>query len=323
MMISIIIVNWNTRDLLLQCIESLYKDNGISKREIIVVDNASSDGSAEAVSASFPSVKLIVNERNLGFAAANNIGANAASGNVLVFLNPDTIVEPGTIDALFEFLDRNPNAGVIGCRIVNSNGHTEQTYWTSFPDLNWLFREATYLNKISNARQRSISFDEPVQVAHLLGACIAIRSELFREVGGFDERYFLYMEETDLCWRVQALGKRNYYHPAVKITHLGQQSSKQAAHWTNVQLQLSTYAFLRRNHSMGPIKRIVALLAMQIGALIRLVLWQIRWIQGRRPRCDSLLMIRGYARLLLAVFSFETIVSRALRENRPIKIESG
>jgi len=127
------------------------------------------------------------------------------------------------------------------------------------------------------------------------------------------------MEETDLCYRIQLLGKRNYYYQDAAIKHLGQQSSNQAAQWTNVQLQLSTYAFLVRNQLLNPTRKILLTVFMQIGAVIRLALWLSRWVCARRSRCVSTLMIKGYLKLFIASFAFSCIVDSALKEGHPIK----
>ncbi len=302
-MISIIIVNWNTRDLLIDCLESIRQN--APGCEVIVVDNASSDGSAGAAREQFPQVKLIASEANLGFAAGNNLGIAEATGEYVLLLNPDTVVKPDAVDAMREYLAANPDAGAVGCRIENPDGSQQESYWMTFPSLGWLFLKALYLDKIVRRfRKVKKEDDTPFQVAHLLGACIMAPRCILQELSGFDESYFLYLEETDLCQRIFQSGKNIYYLPSASIIHFGQQSSIQAAEWTNIQLYLSTYKFIRRkNKSRAARYALQGVIALS--AIVRLLLWSVRLCSGSEKRTSAVKMLRGYWRLLCSAPHFE------------------
>ncbi|MGI6296556.1 MAG: glycosyltransferase family 2 protein [Armatimonadota bacterium] len=302
-MVSIIIVNWNTRDLLIDCLESIRQN--APGCEVIVVDNASSDGSGDAVKEQYPQVKLIASEANLGFAAGNNLGIAEATGEYVLLLNPDTVVKPNAVDIMREFLVNNPDAGAVGCRIENPDGSQQESNWMTFPSIGWLFLKALYLDKIVRRfRKVKMEDDTPFQVAHLLGACIMAPRRILQELSGFDESYFLYLEETDLCQRIFQSGKNIYYLPTASITHFGQQSSIQAAEWTNMQLYLSTYKFIRRkNKSRAARYALQGVIALS--AIVRLLLWSVRLCSGPEKRASAVRMLRGYWRLLRLVPRFE------------------
>lgn len=309
-MISIIIVNWNTRDLLIDCLESIRQNS--PGCEVIVVDNASSDNSVEAVGRQFPAAKLIASETNLGFAAGNNLGIAEAAGDYVLLLNPDTIVKPQAVDAMHEFLLANPDTGAVGCRIENPDGSQQESYWMSFPSIGWLFLKSLYLDKIVRRfRREKITEDAPFQVAHLLGACIMTPRSVLHELSGFDESYFLYLEETDLCRRIIQSNRNIYYLPTASIIHFGQQSSLQAAEWTNIQLYLSAYKFIRRK-SKSRTARYMLQGVIALSAIVRLILWSLRLFSGSEQRARAVKMLKGYWRLLCSVPRFEEYHNKAL-----------
>ena len=208
---SIIIVNYNGGDGLRQCLASLLPDLS-AEAEVIVVDNASTDGSADDAEHAFPAVRLVRNTANLGFGAGNNVGARYASGEYLVFLNPDTTVEPGWLAALIGALDADPRAGLATPKIL-------------------LLRDPGRINTCGNEMHcsgltlcRGLGLDRgelglAAEVSAVSGAAFAIRRELFESLGGFDEAFFLYMEDTDLSWRARLMGYRCLYVPASIVYH--------------------------------------------------------------------------------------------------------
>ena len=288
-LVSIIIVNWNTRDLLIDCLQSIEENTTDVPYEIVVLDNASADGSVDAVRSLMGNVKLIASNENLGFAAGNNRAAAEASGEFILLLNPDTVVGENAIREMRAFLTENPDAGAVGCRLLNADGSTQESFWMRFPSIWWLFLKAFYLDKLTRrfSGLRGAGRGAPFRVAHLLGACIMMRAETFRRLGGFDESYFLYLEETHLCYRLARSGYGIYYLPATSIVHLGQQSSNQAAEWANAQLYASACRFLEEQHPGSGLRTCALRVVLILTALVRLLLWSLRFAVGRpepRPR---------------------------------------
>lgn len=309
--VSVVVVNWNAKDLVLDCIESIRDTTPDIECEIIVVDNASDDGSADAVRERFPDVILIESAENLGFAAGNNLGLSRAQGDFVLLLNPDTVVGDGAIQKTVSFMREHPEAGAVGCRLLGSDGLVQESHWADFPSLRWLLRCALYLNKLTV--DRSDTRSSPRTVAHLLGAYIMTRRSIMEDLNGFDESYFLYMEETDLCYRIRSAGFSIYYLPDAAVVHHGQQSSNQVAEWANVQLSLSTYKFMREHGSSTFAARLSLQCIMLLGALVRVILWAARFVLGRPAREHAAKMLRGYWRLLWSVGSFETRFNNGYR----------
>ena len=195
--LSIVIVNWNTAELLIQCLESIYKSGSQYSLEVIVVDNSSTDESVSLVDRDFPCVILIRNDQNLGFARANNQGLAVGSGRYFMLLNSDTIVLPGAIDILIEAADSNPKLGVIGPKLLNMDGSLQES-WASFPSF---FSELT--GKNFRTRQPVPENPNAYEVDYIKGACMLVRSTTIAEVGKLDEDFFFYSEEIDWCYRIR------------------------------------------------------------------------------------------------------------------------
>lgn len=209
--VSIIIVNYNGGELLERCICSLRQD-AIQDYEIILMDNASTDGSVEAVAQTFPDIRLIWSERNLGFGAGNNLAARQARGDYLAFLNPDTVVEPGWLDALVAALERDPRIGLATSQILLLDA--PGTINTCGNDVHY-----TGLTLCRNAGMDRAALVEPAEVNAISGAACVIRRSLFETLRGFDDTFFLYMEDTDLSWRVRLAGYQCVCVPASVVYH--------------------------------------------------------------------------------------------------------
>jgi len=206
--VSVIIVNWNAGPALEACLGSI----GPGDAEVIVVDNASTDGSAAAARARFPAVRVVETGENLGFAAGANRGAEAARGEVLVFLNPDARLLDGALAALVEALLVAPGAGIAGGALVDERGRW-QPAWARFAPIPHLLLDTTLGRLGSRIRRR------PYAVDWVYGTFMAVRRDLFRQLGGFDARYFLYGEDLDLCYRAGRLGLRTLHVPAARAMH--------------------------------------------------------------------------------------------------------
>ena len=208
MTVSVIIVNWNAGLALEACLGSV----GSGDAEVIVIDNASTDGSAAAARARFPAVRVIETGENLGFAAGANRGAEAARGDVLVFLNPDARLLDGGLAALVDALLLVPGAGIAGGALVDERGRW-QPAWARFAPIPHLLLDTTLGRLGSRIRRR------PYAVDWVYGTFMAVRRDVFRQLGGFDARYFLYGEDLDLCYRAGRLGVRTVHVPGAHAIH--------------------------------------------------------------------------------------------------------
>lgn len=223
--ISVIIVNYNVKHYISQCLRSVERSILSGESEIIVVDNASSDGSADYIESLFPKVKLIRAKENLGFAKANNLAAQEAKGEYLLFLNPDTIVSEDTLGACAAFLDSNLKAGAIGVQMLNSDGsfapesrRSLPTLFVSFCKMSGLCRLFPESKRLGRYYLGYLDRRDKNRIEVVSGAYIMLRKELFNTIGGFDQAFFMYGEDIDLSYRILQEGYQNWYLP-VKIIH--------------------------------------------------------------------------------------------------------
>jgi N-acetylglucosaminyl-diphospho-decaprenol L-rhamnosyltransferase len=232
--VSVCIANWNCREVLHACLQSLHGQSQGVRLETIVVDNASSDGAADMVACDFPSVILIRNSSNRGFSCANNQAARQARGRYLFFLNNDTVVPEGTLAALVQYLETHPEVGIVGPRLRDGQGRTQVSYRglptvgaflhrTSLLRWTGLFRES--YRRFRCCRRRSFRPSQPRTVPVLLGAAMVMRRAVFEECGGWNEEYVFGGEDIDLCARV---GQQRplVYLPQVEIVHYGRMSTR-------------------------------------------------------------------------------------------------
>ncbi len=234
--LTVIVVSYNTRALTLACLDTLLAATHRARAHVVVFDNASSDGSAEAVAARFPQVELISSEENLGFARANNLVAAAARTEWLLLLNPDTEVHDGAVDALLAFSKARPQAGITGGRTVFPDGTLNSascwmriTPWSTFCMATGLTAMLRGTSLFNPEGMGSWPRDSVREVDIVVGCFLMIRRALWDQLGGFDLKYFMYGEEADLCLRAQALGYRPAITPEAQIMHLvGASSGKRA-----------------------------------------------------------------------------------------------
>jgi GT2 family glycosyltransferase len=263
--LSIIIVNWNTKEFLLPCLRAIFeKEEGIF-REVIVVDNGSQDGSESEAKKAFPLVHLIQNEENLGFARAVNQGLQKASGRYVLLLNPDTQVKPGAIERLMSFMDSHPQAGISGAQLLNSNG-SKQNSIANFPSLATELLNKNLLRWLSPRRfpGKERIYSEPMEVDSVIGACMMVRREAIGQVGFLDEDYFLFLEETDWCYRMKRAGWKIYHVPQAEVYHLQGRSVGPVKKRARVEFYRSRYHFFKKNK--GNLQWVILL----VGLLIRL-----------------------------------------------------
>ncbi len=276
--VSVIIVSYNTRELLRECLESLSGEGA----EIIVIDNASSDGSAPMVAECFPQVKLIANPENRGFGAACNQGLQVARGRYALILNADIRAEPGALRRLVEFMDAHPEAAACGGQLRYPDGRIQPSCAREL-SLWWVFCEQSLLAKLF-PRTRLFGgywrtywdFSSTIETEQVMGACLMLRrrstDRKVRAAGFplFDESYFLYCEDTDLCYRIrQAGGKIYYVHDAVFVHHLGASGEPQRAEMV-IYYNRGKERYFRKFH--GAWRAWVCRLLNKLGALLRMLI---------------------------------------------------
>jgi hypothetical protein len=229
--LSIVILCWNDRRVIGDCLQSIYRGTHWTEFEITVSDNGSTDGSIESIHERFPRVQVIENAANLRFSKGNNVGIAAATGEYILILNPDTIIHDGALDRLVEFADQHPEAGGFGCRVLNADG-SYQGSARPFPTLwrEWLaalyLRPLGYVSDIFIAdRYVRWKGETPRAIDWQSGCCLMARGDLLKRLGGFDEQFYYYYEDLDLCHRIWDAGYPILFTPEATITHLGGQST--------------------------------------------------------------------------------------------------
>lgn len=234
--LSIIIVNYNVKEFLQNLIHSIEKASSNLTKEIIIVDNASDDGSVEFIKAKFPQIKLIANQTNLGFGKANNIALKLATGKYILLINPDTLVAEDTFEKMIQFLESHPSAGLAGCKILNPDGTLQLACRRSFPGPWTSFTKVTGLSTLFPkskifARYNLTYLDEnkSYEVDAISGSFMMMRKEVYEKVGGFDERFFMYGEDLDLCYRIQKAGFKVFYVHSTQIIHYKGESTKRSS----------------------------------------------------------------------------------------------
>lgn len=272
--LSIIIVNWNSTSYVLKCVESIYAHTRKASFEIIVVDNCSPQNDVDVVKNQFSEVVLIKSPKNLGFAGANNLGFQASKGEVVVFLNPDTILTNPAFDLMLEQLRTLPDAGAAGCTLLNEDMSIQTSAIQTFPTiLNQLLDIDLLRNRFPGARLWNIEpllagGVEPKEVEVISGACLMLKHDVFAKAGMFPDDYFMYAEDLDLCFKVAQAGFVNYYLPAGRIVHYGGKSSNPSR---ATEMKWKSILHYIRKHR-GSVYLLMFRTAMACSALLRLAL---------------------------------------------------
>lgn len=290
--VSVCIVNWNTRELLRNCLRSAELKTHNIAYEIIVVDNDSADGSAAMVVETFPRVTLIASKTNLGFARASNLAATKASGEYILYLNPDTELVTNAFLGMWNALKENPSYGAVGCRLLNSDESVQLTCASAFPSPRNELSSLLFLDRLfPNSRlcsSRELNYwdhRDSRAVECLSGACMMLRRSLVEKLGGFDEELFMYGEDLDLCFRVSQEGLALYYLASeVIFHHEGAASKKKGRSFAPVLQRAANYYFLRKN--FGRTRAVAYRTAVLVGSGARLVAATLAiplWILRRGP----------------------------------------
>jgi hypothetical protein len=307
--LSIILVNWNTKSMLQACLGSLLDASFAIQIEVFVVDNASSDGSPDMVTGLFPKVTLITNADNLGFAAANNQAARLATGSYLLFLNPDTLVPKNSLHKMMAYADTHPECGILGPRLLNPDHSLQRSCWPNYPGLGMAFSDALYLWKVKwlpptiTNEYRPSQLHDVQNVAHLLGACLLVRREAWQDAGPFDETYFMYMEETSLCYRASQKGWMVVYFPDAEIIHYGQRSSRQIPESSLSHYYTSYYRFCKTVRGYTTFQLALLRMVMKVAVWVRMGLWKWRQARASTPQAGDLSknMLAGYQAALRTI----------------------
>jgi len=248
--LSVIIVSYNVCNLLIDCIQSVIATTIGPNYEIIVVDNASADGSVDAVKKSFPHIRVIANNRNVGFAEGNNEGYENSSGDYVLILNPDTVVKSGAIRLVLEFMKNTPDAGMAACRLLNGDGSLQKSI-RPFPTIKEHLSRALFIDHIfySEYWKRTYYQPAPFAIDYCTGAFMMVRRKALGDMPLLNPEFFMYAEEKDLALRLREKGWKTYFVPFGEVTHFGEQSTGQMSERMFFELQKSQVKFFRKNYS--------------------------------------------------------------------------
>ena len=256
---SVIIVNYKVPELLSNCLKSVQAHTSIS-HEIIVVDNDSQDGSVEMLLTEFPHVITIDSGENLGFAAGNNLGLKEATGQYIFYLNPDTELKDNAIDRLCNLLSKNPDYGLVAPKLLNSDGSLQRsirpfyTFWKSLFDNRYMPLIMAKYPQIGRLLPGILPHDEPREIDWAKGAALMVRKKIVDNIGAFDERFWIYGEEIDLCYRFHKHGWKIFYEPSIEIIHHESQSIGRKNTKMEFQNDLSLLLFLDKHYPNWAVK---------------------------------------------------------------------
>ncbi|GJM39851.1 MAG: glycosyl transferase [Ardenticatenaceae bacterium] len=301
MKLSIVIVSWNTKDLLEACLNSVYAYPLEESFEVWVVDNKSKDDTVAMVREKFPQVELIASEENLGFAGGNNRAIPHCTGEYILLLNPDTEVKPDALNELVAFMDATPEAGASGSRLLNADGSLQPSCHPR-PTLSREFWRMFYLDAFipyGTYRMHKWDVTQPREVDVLMGASLLVRKEVLDTVGMLDEGYFMYSEEVDLCYRLQKAGWKLFWVPQSQVTHFWGQSAKQVMSEMFLQLYRAKLRFFRKHYGWFTV--ILYKFVLGFAALLRLALAPLTWLRRSKKGGYQLHMAQHYGRLLISL----------------------
>lgn len=298
--VSIVIVNWNVKGLLKLCLRSIYQSlsDAAFEWEVIVVDNASEDGSLQMVAREFPGVKLVANQSNLGFTKANNQGMALASGRYVLLLNPDTELTRGALATMLEYMEARHDVAALGPQLLFADG-TVQSSRRRFPTFLTGFIESTVLQRFfpehSLLKRYYVldrSNDEVQEVNWVVGACMLVRREAIDEVGVFDEQFFMYSEELDWCFRMEKAGWKIVYLPLARVLHYEARSSEQNVLGRNIHFHDSKCKFFSKHHGAwkGMVLRMFIVLTL-VFQVVEDGLKLILVVRNRRMRKQRMAML--------------------------------
>jgi GT2 family glycosyltransferase len=272
--VSVVVVSFNTLELTRECLMKVASAGGAGI-ELIVVDNASNDGSVEMIRSGFPEAHLIINDRNAGFGAANNQAMRIARGRFLLLLNSDALIERAALLALIDVMKVRPMAAIVAPRLLNADGSLQRSCWR-FPSPWRIWAEAFGIANLLARHPvlgdfRAWNHDEERQIEWTIGACLLVRREAYEQNGGFDERFFMYAEETDWQRRITESGWEIWLTPTAEVMHLGGASGKGIERAITERFFHSQDLYLAKHHGRRGL--ISARMAIAIGSCLRSCVW--------------------------------------------------
>jgi len=270
--LSIIIVNWNTKKLLMDCLFSIYKTVCDVSFEVRLVDNASTDDSVKAVRQNYPDVNIVVNQQNMGFAAANNMALKVMKGRYALLLNTDTVLTDCAVKNIYTFMENRPGVGMACGQLINEDG-SKQNSIANFPSLLSIICNETLLRLVfpENFPSKHQNYIEPIMVDSCIGACLMVRKEAIDQVGPLDERYFFFMEETDWALMMKNHGWMSWFVPDSRVFHLQGQSAGDNIGARKMFFR-SRYLYLKKWHlSFFPIFKTAIVIRLVLNFLLNLL----------------------------------------------------
>jgi GT2 family glycosyltransferase len=253
--ISILIINYNTRELTINALRSIYQSVTTCRFEVILVDNSSKDDSIQHIQSGYPQVLLIQNQENVGFAIANNQAIRVAQGRYVLLLNSDTLIQKDTLDTMLQFMDKHPRVGAAGCKLVLQDGSLDKACKRGFPTPSASFYYAFGMSKlfprVPRFNQYQLGYmdpDDAYPVDCLVGAFMFVRREAIEQVGMLDESFFMYGEDIDWCYRIKQAGWLNYYYPKTQILHLKGASSRRKPFKIVYEFHRAMWLFHRKHY---------------------------------------------------------------------------
>jgi GT2 family glycosyltransferase len=305
-LLSVIIVSYNTREMTLECLRTLYAQLGATTAEVFVIDNASKDGSVEAIHKHFPVVRVIALPENRGFGAANNIAIREAVGDYLLLLNSDAFLKAGALATLIAYLDSHPGAAVVGPRLQNADGSLQLSCYR-FPSpfravCENLLLTAAFPGNLLVGDYRSWPHDTERAVDFIIGACWLMRSEAVKAVGLFDEEFFLYAEETDWARRFHDAGWQITFLPQAEAIHLGGGSAGNQSAKVFSEFRRGQERYIRKHH--GGFGLWVFRASVITGAVLRIVFFSLLALFQRSRREKAIKVVRLWTRIMAWTVGF-------------------
>lgn len=302
--VSVLIVNWNVRDLLASCLDSLFREEHSFSFDVWLVDNASTDGSVEMLQTLFPQVHLIENQTNPGFAQGNIQAYARCSGRYVLLLNPDTLLQPGALETLYQHMEAHAQVAGVGPDLRNPDG-TRQMGCYPFPTLTrelWhlLHGDQFLAYGIYPVDRWDTTTIRDVDV--IQGACLLLRRSALNEVGFLDADYFMYTEEVDLCYRLKQAGWQIVWLPAALVTHFGGQSTHQAAETMFLRLYESKIIFFRKQYGHFSVFAYKAILL--VASVIRIGFSPLVWLLNPGKRSEIKVLANYYRQLLVSLAGY-------------------